>query len=311
MEERIIDKDELRGVKKRRTDGEEDVVDINTSDAEQPEEEPEYTVEFDGEYDEDLVGLTPTQLKEELERRERLREEAHAEAVKYAASGEAAFAAGKFKEAARDFRDALGYEDTPETEERLYAAVTENYIDAEGLLQADNAHSFAAADEGVRARVLDVFGAQLRAERAAAEEQAAPLRESVSSAQEERRAPFAANRKYYLVRFLAVLAALIVCAVGILVSASFLLRTQSPVPTILTIVFGVLTFVMFVLTVIYARKLLVAVRLCRDNERLSSTEEGSRLEALETRLAALALVLDGTAAENAAEDEREQDAQDE
>ena len=133
MEERIIDKDELRGVKKKRTDGEEDVVDINTTDADLPEE-AEYSVEFDGEYDEDLVGLTPTQLKEELERRERLREEAHAEAVKYLAAGEEAFEKGDFARAERDFRDALSYEFSEQTQERLFAAVTDNYTNAQRLL---------------------------------------------------------------------------------------------------------------------------------------------------------------------------------
>ena len=293
MEERIVDKDELRGVKKKRTDGEEDVVDINTTDADLPEEEAEYSVEFDGEYDEDLVGLTPTQLKEELERRERLREEAHAEAVRYLATGEEAFEKGDFARAERDFRDALSYEFSEQTQERLFAAVTDNYTNAQRLLLAENAQDFAAAEPDVRGRVLSVFGDALRTERAQAEEEAAPLRERVAAGQEERRAPFAQNRRYYLARFLVFLAAFAVFAVGIAVSASFLLRTQSPVPTILTAVFGVLTFLALVGLLVFTRKLVVAVRLCRDNERLSSTGEGARLQALEERLASLALVLDG------------------
>ncbi len=293
MEERIIDKDELRGVKKKRTDGAEDVVDEQTSDALAPEDEGDYTIEYDGEYDEDLVGLTPTQLKEELERRERHREEMHAEFVKYSQTGEEKFAAQKFDAAARDFREALAYEYSPEAEERLYAALTEDYTSVDRLMVPDVAEQFARADESVRARLLGVFGDALRARRAQAEAEAQPLRDAVSAAQETRRAPFAENRKYYLVRFLAALAALVLFAVGIAVSASFLLRTQSPVPTILTIVFGVLTFAAFVVFVVFSRKLLVAARLCRENERLSSTEEGARLEELENSLACLALILDG------------------
>lgn len=305
MEERIIDKDELRGVKRKRTGGEEDAVDELSADANAADEGmPDYTFEFDeGDgYDEDLVGLTPSQLQEELERRERQREEAHAESVKYLETGEGKFAEGKFREAEKDFSSALEYEYSEESEERLYAAMTDNYTDAQRLLFPDNAERFADAAESVRARVLDVFGESLREERAAAQTEAQPLRGVVSAAQEERRGPFAENKKYYLVRFLAVFAALVVFAIGIAVSSSFLLRTQSSVPTILTIVFGVLTFAAFVLFIVYARKLLVAARLCRDNERLSSTEEGARLEELENRLACLALVLDGVPSQEESSD---------
>ena len=294
MEERLIDKDELRGVKKKRTQGEEDAVDVLSSDAAAEEDaQADYTLEFDGEYDEGLVGLTPSQLREELERREHLRAEAHAESEKRLAAGEEKFAAGQFAEAAEAFREALGYEFSETAEERLFAAVTRNYTDAEPLVQRENAEPFAEAEPANRERVLAVFGDGLRAQRREAEERAQPLRERVTAAQEARRAPFAANRAYYLVRFLISLAALVLFAVGIAVSASYLLRVQNPVPTALTITFSVLTFAAFVCFVLFSRKLLVAVRLCRENERLSSTEEGAALAQLEERLDCLSLVLDG------------------
>ena len=298
MEERLIDKDELRGVKRKRTDGEEDAVDALSSDAAAPEEEgEEYALEFGGEeYDEDLVGLTPTQLKEELERREQLRAQAHAESEKHAAEGERLFAAGDYPAAAEAFRAALTYEMSAQTEERVFASVTENYTSAAPLLERASAEEFSVAEQEVREKVLGIFGGELRAERARAEGEAAPLRERVHAAQAERRAPFAANRSYYLVRFLVSLGALLLFAVGIAVSAGYLLRTRSDLPTVLVIVFGVLAFASFCLLVVFSRKLLVAVRLCRENERLSSTEEGARLAVLEEKLACLALVLDGAAA---------------
>ena len=189
----------------------------------------------------------------------------------------------------------------------MYAAMTDNYTDAQRLLIPDNAERFADAAESVRARVLDVFGDSLNEARQVAEAEAQPLRGVVSAAQEERRGPFAENKKYYLVRFLAVLAAFAVFAIGIAVSSSFLLRTQSSVPTILTITFGVLTFAAFVVLIFFARKLLVAARLCRDNERLSSTEEGAQLEELEERLACLALVLDGAPEQDADDENQDED----
>lgn len=306
MEERLIDKDELRGVKRKRTDGEEDVVDELSTDADMSAEEEgeNYTLEFGGEeYDEDLVGLTPSQLKEELERRERLRAEAHEESLKHIAEGDEKFGAAEYRAAAEEYRAALGCEFAGETEEKLFAAITENYTNEQPLLERDTASEFSAAEEGCRRRVLDVFGDRLEKLRDETETEAQPLRERVSAAQQERRGPFAANRKYYLVRFLASLAALIVFAIGIAVSSSFLLRTQSPVPMILTITFGVLTFAAFVFLVYFSRKLLVAVRLCRDNEKLSSTEEGAQLAVLEERLACLGLVLGDEKPDEAGQEE--------
>ena len=225
--------------------------------------------------------------------RERLREEAHAEAVKYLASAEEKFAAGNFRGAEKDFAEARLYEDSEETEERYYAAVTQNYTDVSRLLERDKAAEFAYAGERARQSVLSVFGEALRSERAEAEERAQPLRERVHADMEARRAPFAANKKYYAVRFLIALAALVVFAVGIAVSASFLLRTQSIAPTVLTIAFGACTFIAFLVVLFFTRKLYVAARLCRENEKLSSTEEGAELQTLEDRLAVLADVLDG------------------
>ena len=67
MEERLIDKDESRKIKIKHTAEGEDVVDALAPDGEEEaveEEETDYIVELpeeDEEYDEDLVGLTPSQ----------------------------------------------------------------------------------------------------------------------------------------------------------------------------------------------------------------------------------------------------------
>ncbi len=304
MEERIIDKDELRKVRVTRTDGELDVVDDALP--EKPEEgeaelQEEYAVEFDGEeYDEDLVGLTPTQLQEELERRERLAREAHEASEKLCAEGEAALAGKNWAAAEEKFENALLHEPSGErAEEGLWKARTQDYTSAAALCTLRVAREFPAAGEGVRSRVMEVFGEELRAEQAAARAEAEPLRAQVEAGQAERRGPFLANRNYYLARLYASLGALVLFIVGICVSASFILRTQSPAPVVLTGVFGVLAFVALVLVAVFSRKSLVAVRLVRENEKLSSTEEGARLAVLEEKLASLSFVLDAPAEEPA------------
>ena len=76
MEERMIDKEELLG----RGAG-------SAGDGEDEDVYAAYAAGEDG-YDEDLVGLTPSQLEEELAPRAQLRAAAHAEAVKLRAEGE-------------------------------------------------------------------------------------------------------------------------------------------------------------------------------------------------------------------------------
>ena len=93
------------------------------------------------------------------------------------------------------------------------------------------------------------------------------------------------------VPFLVSAVLMVLFAVGIGVSASYLLRTQSNLPTVLIIVFGVLTAFSAAFFIYFSRKLLVAVRLCNANETLSSTEEGERLEELEDALTCIDLVL--------------------
>ena len=79
--------------------------------------------------------------------------------------------------------------------------------------------------------------------------------------------------------------------IGVCVSAGFILRVQSAVPVALTGAFGVCAFAALVFTVYFMRRSVVAVRLCRENEKLSSTEEGARLAVAEDRLARLTEVL--------------------
>ena len=297
MEERIIDKDELRGVKKKRTGGEEDVVDINDDAQDEADEaSPDYAIEFEGEYDEDLVGLTPTQLKEELERREKLREEAHAEALRYRAEGEAAVQREAYDEATGCFEQSLSIEYDEEVEALYWWARTRGMTSSDVLFERETAREFAEAGEPSKKLVLYAFGEELHNARAVLLEEAEPLREQVRAGQEARRAPFIANRNYYRLRFAICAVLTVLFAVGIGVSASFLLRTQSSLPTILMIVFGALTLVAVCFFLYFSRKLIVASRLCRENEKLASTEEGERLEQLEDALACLDDVL-GTAEE--------------
>ena len=60
-------------------------------------------------------------------------------------------------------------------------------------------------------------------------------------------------------------------------------------PLVLTIVFGAATFAAVTMLAVFGARLIGANRICRINERLTSTKDGTRLEWLRSRLS----VLDG------------------
>ena len=300
MEERIIDRDELRKVRVTRTDGLRDVVDdaLPEEAREEAEEEMLYAVEAEA-YDEDLVGLTPTQLREETERRARAAREAREACGALCDAGENALKAGDWKAAEDAFAGALLHvQGDARAESGLWEARTQGYTTDAALCTREGADALAGAGSAVRSRLAAAFREGLSAKLQEVQAEAIPLRAEVEAGQAERRAPFRANKNYYLVRLFAAIAAFVLFAIGIAVSASFLLRVQSAVPVVLTGAFGVLAFAALVFVALFARKTVVAVRLCRENEKLSSTEEGARLAALEARADVLSAVCDALQADD-------------
>lgn len=98
---------------------------------------------------------------------------------------------------------------------------------------------------------------------------------------EERRAAFAANKKYYVIRTAVFAACFVAFLIVALVFADRIVRTQDNLPIILTAVFGGLAFLTLLADIYFVCKLAYAIGLCRANENLSSTEDGARLEELE------------------------------
>lgn len=294
MEERIIDNEREIKIKRKREGM--DAVDALSDEAEGEEElsEEELILEIpEGEeYDEELVGLTPTQLKEELARRERAIREAREACEKLTAEGEEKLAAGAYEEAEELFAAALSYDaENVNAGKALWLARTERYTKDDAFFRDTYAEEFAALPDEVRESVLGGMGESLRAQREELRREEAPLREEVEGKQAERREAFRANRAYYLRPFGICFALFAVFLLGLGISAGFLYRTTTMIPIILMGVFGGLAFVLLIATVVLSRKVLVADRLCRENEKLSSTKEGARLAVIEEKLRCLDLVL--------------------
>ncbi len=249
--------------------------------------------EVDGEeYDDDLVGLTPGKLEEELERRRLAEARARAERERLAAEAETKLAEGDFEGAASLYLKAAeqGYEGA---ETGFWRAKTKNYTDLACFYDRRTARAFARAGEEAREDVLAHMGSEIEAEEARCEEIAAPLREKVYAGMASRRSAFRANRNYYLLRFAAAFGIFLLFAVGCAVAASFIVRTRDLTAPVLTAVFGGLALAGLAVSLVFSRKLFVAQKLVSDNEKLSSTEDGAVLAESEERLALLKSVREG------------------
>jgi len=294
MEERMIDKDDERLIRLKRTaEGETDAQDETAQDGDAAAEE-EVVVELpEGEYDEDLVGLTPSQLQRELERRRKAEEEARAECEKLVTAAEELLLEKKYWDAEPLFAQAATY---PFADGRifkgLWTARTKDFTDFDTLLCREYAEEIASSDAEVKEFVLERCRG-LEAEREKAMREEAETAPAVLERQAKRRGAFLENRKFYAVRTLALFAATVLLLIGTAVSASFIVKTLSIAPVVLTGVFGGAAFAVLVCALVFLRKYVVAQRLYRANESLFSTEEGSKLEALRDKIVCLNLILDG------------------
>ena len=285
MEERIIDRE--REIKIKRKAGETDAVEEELED----EVVVELPEEYDENVDEDLVGLTPSQLKAELARRERAAEEARAERDRLLGEGEQLLGENKYAEAESFFVQARVFDpESDRAREGLWASRTHGFTEIEPLLKLEIGDELEDA-EADRRLLCEKMGALLRQthEGYSAEERA--IAPEVEGKQAERREAFRANRKYYLVRFCIVFAVMALMIVGCAVSASYIVRTQTIIPIVLAASFGGCALIVFFVLMIFARKLFVANRLCARNERLSATEAGERLVYLRTKLYVLNIIL--------------------
>ena len=304
MEERIIE-DEGRTIKVKRNalGGIEDATD-GAADGETPEgasspenreDDVEFAVEFpEEEYDEDMVGLTPSQLKKLQEERERARREAEEARDKLIAEGKKALSSLDYAAAEKCFSQALTYdEESVEALFGVWESRTQGFTDDSPFFIGENAVKFAQMPEEVRSSILERVGSRLQDARQGILEEMRPLKAAVEEAREARRGALNDNKHYYLVRTAAfgIAAVLFLALMGVF--SAFLLRTQGIWPVVGMAVSGGLAFVCLIFLVVYLRGLVFALRLSADNERNAGTEDGRRLQALEDEEYCLKLILEG------------------
>lgn len=279
-EERLSDDPLKKGL-------EDEFVDIELEGT--PEELEGASEDADENYDEDLVGLTPTKLKAELEKRRLQEEKANKEKKHLLETAAEKRARGQFEEAASFYEQAMVYGE--DCELAVWECRTEEYESIECFHNADTSHAFSCASPETREKVLKKVEGRIREEIAECEAEATPLREKVEAGINLRREAFRANRNYYLVRVLIALGVLVLFAIGAVVAGGYIFRTKDMVAPILTGVFGFLALASFGVALFFSRGLLAGQKLMSDNERLSATEDGARLVELQNRIESLTLAL--------------------
>ena len=306
MEERIIE-DEGRTIKVKRNavGGIEDAVDAAapaggaaiSGDAQDSnlaeDDEVEFAFDFpEEEYDEDMVGLTPSQLKKREEERPRAHEHTSRGPDKLIAEGKRALKAGDYAAAEGLFSQALVYdEQSAEAQKGAWESRTRGFTDDSPFFVLENAERLAGAPEEVRRYVLSKAGDRLEEARAGLLEEIRPLKAAVLEAREARRGALKDNKKYYAVRtaVFGAAAALFLVLLGIF--SAFILRTPENWPVICMAVMGGMALLSLIFFIVYLRGLVFAVRLLSDNEKDEATEDGRRLQGLSEQLACLTLVL--------------------
>ncbi len=285
-EERLVDDEYGRGVKLRKT--EEGYVDVTDEQTDTQTDEEELTFAFpalDEEDDEDLVGLTPEEAMELKKQKAEAVARRRAEYDQLVAEGNALLDTNSFHAAELKFEKALAL-DEPATAASVgyWRAKTENfakpdnlmdeYVDA-GVESLEYDLGYEAVEE-MKKDYQAVFAAKL-AELKAEEE---PLSLDVAEKQSRRREILKARRKRSALAFALSALPLLVC---VALAVTFGLKNFSTpdnryIP--LTITFAVLSVVLFFVFAVFSNKLINACRMCAANEKLSSTEQGERLERL-------------------------------
>ena len=294
MEERIIDDEYGRGIRLKKTadgyvDATDELAEQENSAAEQEGKKPVDEIMFEfpdmEEDDEDLVGLSP---EEALALRKKKEEEAAALLKQYqqvCAEGDALLAAGSFKAAELKFEKALGLDgEAKEASVGYWRAKTadftnpdvlaEEYVEA-GFENLEFDLGYRAVDE-IKEKYKTVF--ETRIAQLEAEEK--PLAEEIEEKQSQRRLVLKERMKRSVLWFgVAMLPMLVFLGLGIYFGSQILSTPDGRYVTP-TIVFAALFAVALIAFGVTVNKLLNTVRITRANERLSSTDEGLRLQYL-------------------------------
>ena len=295
MEERIIKDEYGRGIRLKKTaDGFVDVTDELAEESAENEneqaveaEDEEVVFEFPEitEDDEELAALMPEQAEELKKKREEEKKKKEAEYAVLVKEGQELLQNGDFEKAEEAFEKAM-----PLLFERKEAAIgfwkakTENFRYPDKLPQyyvefEDEGYEEFASDVGQDAadELQKEYKAVFEKRVEELKEEKRPIEKEVLGAQEERREILSARKKKSIAFFLAsCIPSLILLIVGIVCLTKINSRPDQLMLYVSLGAFGVFALV-FAIFIGAANKLINTNRIIRENEDLSSTEDGEKL----------------------------------
>ena len=294
MEERIIDDEYGRGIRlKKAKDG---YVDVTDELAEKGEKAEETGAEYEGEEvafefpmldsdedDEELVGLTPEEAAALKKQKAEAAAFRKAEYERLCKEGEELLTTGSFKAAELKFEKALDLdEEATDASVGYWRAKTSDFAEPDVLADEYVEAGIESLEYDLGYKATDIIREKYRGafekryEELLSEER--PLASEVGAKQESRRAAIKARLKRSFLGFLlsAVPTAALAVLTIVLGLQNFTTRENTYIlPTILC---GAGFAVVFIAFILLTNKWINDMRIYRANERLSSTEEGARLE---------------------------------
>lgn len=290
MEERIIDDEYGRGIRLKKTkDGYVDVTDeLATETGEESVEEVNFAFPVMDEDDEDLVGLSPQEAAIVKQRKAEAAQKRREEYEKLCAEGEELLETGSFHAAELKYEKALDLDGLAVVASVGYwRAKTSDFTDPDVLVDEyleEGVDSMEydlglQATDAIREQFHEVF--QHKVEQLEKEE--APLAEEVEGKQASRRAILKERVKNKTI-WLAAGVIPFTIFLALTVTFAFKITSTSDNRFVLpTVIFGVLSFATFILSMSLLNSFINALRMYAKNERLSSTEEGDALVSLRKR----------------------------
>ena len=288
MEERIIDDEYGRGVRLKKTkDGYVDVTDDLAEETENGTEvEEEITFEFPmqdmDEDDEDLVGLSPEEAMALRKRKEEERAKRKEEYDNLCAEGENFLNEGSYSAAELKYEQALQLDElATEASVGYWRAKTANFANPDVLVgeYAKEGIDSMEYDLGIQATDLirRDFHEKFVARVAELEIEEKPLAEIVEGKQQARREVIKERVKKGTIAFLCTVIPFAIALIVAVILGMKIPSTKDGSFIIPTVIAGVLTFALFIATLVCFNKFLNAMQMRGKNEKLSSTEEGAKL----------------------------------
>lgn len=291
MEERIIDDEYGRGIRLKKT--KEGYVDVTDELAEETEagldtEQTEDEVAFEfptfdaDEDDEDLVGLSPEEAAALKKRKEEEAAKRKAEYEQACKEGNELLESGSFKAAELKFEKALALdEEAVEASVGYWRAKTSDFADPDVLIAEYADASIESLEYDLGLNAVDIikrdYKQAFKKRYAELEAEEAPLAQLVEENRVRRRGIINERLKRSTIAFLAVTLPMLAFLVLGLIYGMKNFTTTSDTYLVPTIVFGALFATCFIAFIFVTNKWLNDFRMRRANERLSETEEGSRL----------------------------------